>query len=544
MSTESGWIVRPSFKYDLFGFLSAISYDKFYNRFYPDESKEWQEALGDLIPGGERLIGGISMSNLGHLFSFVQAETIDEILSHLEDMSTLEREVKARGGRDNLVRYLLSDAASRKELIDVIKALKEKGYPEYWQTEIKPIVEEECEELEAKLSAYSVESIITDVDAFLGPDYRSDAFEITIYLSYFSLPISYALPGNQSVHSFSKTEPIDAEGFVSTLIHELLHKLEPSDELKAYYKDLLSKDTFFAEKHDYLINVMKSGDNEDYVIGAEAYLTEKLGVASRENFYDSIQRSHSGSTVIAPVIYSQLIEQGGSSGDYNSFLTGLFRNKAIEAGKVQKQFYSALEKVCGRHVALSEQIFETIRRNLRRIARAQEQALPQSMVERHRRSLEDSGFQVTDEEGIESSKVGIKEFPLADSESALRLSFTNQDAYRASLDIVEFRDDKDARKFWSESSRGQWHSGSVNSGKGIWIFHTIKNAEGNTATATWIHGNWFMSVNVLVPVPIDPDFEKFQRNATQKEAVLKTVRILDQVIAVCVSAVSPSSQGG
>jgi len=533
MTTESGWIVRPSFQYDLFGFLSAISYDKFYNRFYPTESKRWQETLGDLIPKEERPIGRISMSNLGNLFFFVQAETIDEILFHLEDMFTLEREVKAKAEKDytiSALNHLLSDAASRKELIDIIRTLKEKGYPEYWQTEIRPIVEQKCEELETKLSRYSVESIIAKVDTFLGTDYRSEAYGITIYPAYFNSPVSYALPRNQSVSAFSKTEPIKAESFVSTLIHELLHKFKPNDELNAYYKELLENDKFFAEKRDFLINTMKSGHEEDYVVGAEAYLAEKLGVASRETFYNKMQSSNGASTVIAPIIYSQLIEQEGSGGNYNDCLIGLFRDKMIEAGRVEEQFYSALEKVSGRPVSLTEQIFEAFRQKVKNLAQAQEQTPPPDVKERYLSALRDSGFQVAGEGSTKSVKVGIKEFPLVDFGDAFHLHLVSQEAYQVSLDIVKFGDDKQARAFWSESCGGQRYSGRVHSEKGIWIFHTIRTAEGNTATATWIHDNWFIGANVLVPIPIDEDFDSFQQNAMQKEEVLKTVRILEQVI--------------
>jgi len=538
MSNKSGWIVRSSFKYDLFGFLSAISHNNFHNRFYPTESKRWQEALGNLIPEGERLIGGISMSYLGNLFFLVQAETIDEIIFHLEDMSTLEREVKAKAKNDyiSVLNYLLSDSISRKELIDVIKALKENGYPEYWQTEIKPIVEQKCDELEAKLSQYSVEGIITDVDTFLGTGYQSETHEITIYLAYFNLPVSYALPCNQSVHSFSKTDPINETDFVSTLVHELLHKFKPGDELKSYYKELLEKDKFFAEKHDYLINKMMSGENEDYVIAAEAYLAEKLGVASRHGFYDKMERSNGASTVLAPIVYSQLIAQEGSGGNYDKFLIELFQNKTIEAGKVEEQFWSSLEKMVGRSAVLSAQIFDNFHQNFDKLIHIQEQLPSSNIAEQFLCLLKDFGFQSLSKSSTEIVKVGIKEFSIIDFETACHLDLISPNMYKVGIDMVKFSDNMQAKKIWAESARGQWYSGMVHSDKGIWIFYTIKTTEGNTITATWIHDNWFISTNVFVPITIDPDFDSFHQNAVQMEEFLKTVKVLDQVINVYISA--------
>ena len=130
--------------------------------------------------------------------------------------------------------------------------------------------------------------------------------------------------------------------FMNIYIHENLHSLYLSPELMAKLGEL-DKDPFYNSK-EAIAQKHGEGRNEAFVVAAEVYISEKLGLRDNQNVYDEFSQYVEGSLVLAPIIYAYLADRNNNE-SYNDFLLRLFDNGILKAGVIEANYNAAMNQI-------------------------------------------------------------------------------------------------------------------------------------------------------------------------------------------------------
>jgi hypothetical protein len=269
------------------------------------------------------------------------------------------------GDKGTLIGWLSHNLEKNKERLQtVLEALDYSNYDDYWNREIKPIVEERCREMQNQLSRYSPKEIARNVQNLLGPEYNITGEPKPIYLTYFSYALAYHLSDDNSVHSFKSEQPIDIQLFVSTFTHELLHNFTPGEELQAYY-DKLSDNTLFLKTRKILLEYWGEGDTEDLITAAEKYLVTEMGIVSPEQAFHHLYTNYGGAEMLAAIIYDYMDNEKLNGKSYEEFLINLFQSGKIQTRTLSQQYRAVLEKRVG--IEEMDSTIEKIKRNYEKL---------------------------------------------------------------------------------------------------------------------------------------------------------------------------------
>jgi hypothetical protein len=227
------------------------------------------------------------------------------------------------------------------EITYCISALDAAGYSDYWDNEIKPI-------LDRQIDAYPVsEKTIDDIhDAlteFSGPERLSPTRSNTYILN-----IDNAF--NLSDESFCCTPLLlDVElekkfrlDFLKVYTHENLHRLSVSNELMSKLDGLMADD--FYRENEKVARRHNEGRNEAFVVAAEAFISHKIGRRDDKSVYDEFKEYVDGSLVLAPIIYAHLPDKQKDE-SLNSFILRLFDNGTIKIGSVKADYDKAMRQL-------------------------------------------------------------------------------------------------------------------------------------------------------------------------------------------------------
>lgn len=227
------------------------------------------------------------------------------------------------------------------EITYCISALDAAGYSDYWDNEIKPI-------LDRQIDAYPVsEKTIDDIhDAlteFSGPERLSPTRSNTYILN-----IDNAF--NLSDESFCCTPLLlDVElekkfrlDFLKVYTHENLHRLSVSNELMSKLDGLMADD--FYRDNEKVARSHHEGRNEAFVVAAEAFISHKIGRRDNKSVYDEFKEYVDGSLVLAPIIYVHLPDKQKDE-SLNSFILRLFGNGTIKIGSVKADYDRAMRQL-------------------------------------------------------------------------------------------------------------------------------------------------------------------------------------------------------
>ena len=113
---------------------------------------------------------------------------------------------------------------------------------------------------------------------------------------------------------------------------ELMAKLGELDS-DAFYR---SKESV-AQKHG-------EGRNEAFVVAAEVYISNRLGIRDPQNVYDEFSQYVDGSLVLAPIIYTYLTGRNHDE-SYNDFLLRLFETGILKSGAVETNYNDAMASI-------------------------------------------------------------------------------------------------------------------------------------------------------------------------------------------------------
>lgn len=227
------------------------------------------------------------------------------------------------------------------QLSYILQKLVDCGYSDYWENSVYP-------QLKSHIDKY-----IVDVDLINSIHHELTVFfypntDIEYHSNIYILNIENAF--NLSDESFCCTPLIlDPEiekqlrlNFLNVYIHENLHNVYLSPELmeKLYQ---LEQDSFYS-MYEAIAQNHGEGRNEAFVVAAEVYISQKLGIRSNENVYEEFTEYVDGSLVLAPIIYVNLSNKK-SNESYNDFLLRLFENGILSVGNIESNYHNAMEEI-------------------------------------------------------------------------------------------------------------------------------------------------------------------------------------------------------
>ncbi len=266
ISTPRIWRFTPSEAIDAMVLCNAVSRHEHYASRYPGLREAWAERLGaDAL----RIIDegmGLSMSGLAYVMSMLGAETLDAVVDALAQWDTLRPRLQADVG------LRVRDAAT------VFGRLREAGFTEHWRGDVLPELEAGAASLRGRAGAQPLRDVHRALCAFLGAD-RAPA-GTHVRLAWYIRPIAFQLPGGGMA-----THPQDvpsASRLGQLCVHESLHGFPGADAALAAQEHLMAREPEFSRHHTEFVQRWRSGPEEHLVTGAEAYLTERLALRTRE----------------------------------------------------------------------------------------------------------------------------------------------------------------------------------------------------------------------------------------------------------------------
>ncbi len=119
---------------------------------------------------------------------------------------------------------------SRELIIQILQELEASGFESYWITEIRPVVDGYCNGISSYWSLSGYLELDLAVRGFLGINSLHEEQRVCVYFSFFSSPVSFALPAyGSSVYDFPRDTATGedfsnhARSLSCAIVHEMLH---------------------------------------------------------------------------------------------------------------------------------------------------------------------------------------------------------------------------------------------------------------------------------------------------------------------------------
>lgn len=306
MQHVTRWQIQPSLKYDMLSFLSALTADPFYLRYYQAEydlfasrfTVEVRQALDDLrqkIKGAGNLVGPM----LAYVFSITQDETPDALLLRLDDPDPIKQFLIQRKSEEQ---YGLFESVFD-ELRVIFNFFRDVDFPGYWLGEIEPRVRARIAEIEASLPQYDIVPVVEQCLGFALP---SD--QVTVYMIYFCRPHGVSITGGCFLTDIAYPFSI----VMQNAIHEMMHppyQWDNDTELRVAL-ELLRQDAFFMDKvenhnPDFGYNSFEGLLEEDIVQALDQIICDHFDVGHKDA-RTRFKRADDGIHVLAIVLYEHL----------------------------------------------------------------------------------------------------------------------------------------------------------------------------------------------------------------------------------------------
>ena len=215
-----------------------------------------------------------------------------------------------------------------KAYVHKLGLLKQIDFEGQYRERVLPKVEDEIDKIERSLESKDADALFKNVTRLKN---RGVIESSTIYVAFFSSPISFALPD----HSYLTHPGISTYGDVfSTTAHELMHGFA-SAELTQLYLEYVAKDAFLTDCHDKLINYWREGDEEEFVCAAEFALVVRSGY-KKAGVMDFAKQKYGGCCPVAAILFDFLSKEPELPEDYNRWLIELFKNGKMPTENIRE----------------------------------------------------------------------------------------------------------------------------------------------------------------------------------------------------------------
>jgi hypothetical protein len=315
--TPASWHFEPNEAFDLILFLNAVSNDPFYNQYYSDVKEKWVAKLGE---SGASLIHEvrsiISMSKLCSELSRLKIKTLDDIIRFFEDATSVHK--------SNLHTLL----PHREVFFQCFQLLKVIELDKTWESKVKPYLQDLAQQYHYVMTnAYPLDEMEKEVHMFLG---TPQLICSTVFFATYIKPIAFQLPNGAMVmhpgpHGYMQLP----KQLAKLCLHESLHGFPDSALAQERQDELKRSNVEFEKEYQELITKYRSGPEEYFVVGAEAYLSEKLNLRTYEECIVYLC-SQNGEMPLSLAIYERLRntspEQESNWRGYGQLLHGQLMN--------------------------------------------------------------------------------------------------------------------------------------------------------------------------------------------------------------------------
>ena len=227
------------------------------------------------------------------------------------------------------------------QLSYTMQKLVDCGYSDYWENKVYPLLKSHIDMY--NVNADLLDSIHNELKVFFYPN-----SDFNCHSNIYILNIENAF--NLSDESFCCTPLIlDPEiekqlrlNFMNIYIHENLHNVYLSPELMEKLNQL-DQDPFY-NAHETIARSHGEGLNEAFVVAAEVYISQKLGIRSNESVYEEFAEYVDGSLVLSPIIYVNLSDKKNNE-SYNDFLLRLFESGILSVGNIESNYLNAMNEI-------------------------------------------------------------------------------------------------------------------------------------------------------------------------------------------------------
>ena len=238
--------------------------------------------------------------------------------------------------------WIKAITALQPELSKCLSAINDAGYNEYWETNIKP-------KLDEYINSYPVKSDILDAIHSAITDFSGSEALSERHSKIYVINIDNAF--NLSDESFCCTpilldpeiEKLYRIDFLKVYIHENLHRLAISQELMSRLEELMDNDAFYRE-NESIARGYNEGMNEAFVVASEVFISKNIGRRDNKSIYNEFKEYIDGALVLAPVIYTQF-EHKRKEESLNDFSLRLFDTGIIKSGSVKAEYDKAMQQL-------------------------------------------------------------------------------------------------------------------------------------------------------------------------------------------------------
>jgi hypothetical protein len=323
--------IVPCMAYDAICFLECRTLgDKIY---LPEDEVEIVEKIKTII--GDKLgDNNFFMSSMCFMISAhienqgIESYTLDDLINLL---SNFDGElVKSRITNESwqaifypIIENMMSGGFEK--IIKMLYVLKEIGFEEIWKTEVLPKIQAEVRKHDENIKDIDFDKLFNDIQTMKNGEPLTD---INIYVSYFSFPTAFTLYKGNFLTCMLEENSMD---IFSLAAHELMHGFM-TNELKALYLDYVNGDEYLIEQHRKLIEEWGSGDEEEFVMAAEYYLTFLHGRNSKTELMDYARARYGGCVPTSAVIFDLLTEKQRDKlpSNYAEWLVEMFKSGQIK----------------------------------------------------------------------------------------------------------------------------------------------------------------------------------------------------------------------
>jgi len=331
--SNRAWKVEPNEALDLTFFVNAISPDEFYNAHYQDVQIRWLQILSESEYSRITKITQIlPVSALATVFSTFNVNTLEDIIEFLTHMDE-SYQANVRGTDYSRIEGWFKILCNhRDDVVDSFHIIQQHNIHLRWRESIQPQIKMVTEQYTHILSElYSLQSFQLLISKFLGePEVESD---YSIYMCTYIKPIAVQLSQNaMAVHQGPPGYMPLLSNLLSVIVHESLHGFKGTDEAQREQNIYLEKYPPLMKKYEEMITTWKSGPEEFFVIAAETYITEKLGIRSYAQCINYL-RSQNGGMPFSEAIYIKLRNEKPETkpewNGYGDWLVHVMRNNEL-----------------------------------------------------------------------------------------------------------------------------------------------------------------------------------------------------------------------
>jgi len=337
------WDAKPSLKYDTLCLLNVLSSDPYYINYYNESytrlmplfTPQERTAFRNLKAIIKERNKGIISAMLSLYFSVVDAESLDDLIRVAHDSSEMHSRLQATTyySEEGWKTY----AEARPDLEDALLALKRIHFDQYWESNIKPVVEERGRAWTPILSRYNV---VPAIEKRLGRPLPSN--KITVYVLYYSEPHGIRITGTNFLTHYSYPQRI----VVRNAIHEMMHPPYDAahDATVRAAIESLGAEPFLADKvanHDrsFGYNTLEGLVEEDCVQALEQNVAEQFDTDGdlKGNPREYWAQQDGGIHVLAVALYSLMRQESFPVGNesFSQFFVRMVRTGRLSNDNIQ-----------------------------------------------------------------------------------------------------------------------------------------------------------------------------------------------------------------